>query len=61
MPEKPDLWVDKSFDKSEMNVGDESKVTITIKNNGTGQAVGIEVQDIPPLPQFTYIAGYPPR
>jgi len=61
VPEKPDLWVDKSFDKSEMNVGDESKVTITIKNNGTGQAVGIEVQDIPPLPQFTYIAGYPPK
>ena len=23
VPEKPDLWVDKSFDKSEMNVGDE--------------------------------------
>mgnify|MGYP001073995777 CR=1 FL=1 len=60
-PEKPDLWVQKSFDKSEMNVGDESKVTITIKNNGTGPAVGIEVQDIPPLPQFTYIAGYPPK
>lgn len=60
-PEKPELWVDKSFDKSEMNVGDESKVTITIKNNGTGPAMGIEVQDIPPLPQFTYIAGYPPK
>ena len=60
-PEKPELWMDKSFDKSEMNVGDESKVTITIKNNGTGPAVGIEVQDIPPLPQFTYIAGYPPK
>ena len=61
VPEKPELWVHKSFDKSEMNVGDESKVTITIKNNGTGPAVGIEVQDIPPLPQFTYIAGYPPK
>ena len=61
VPEKPDLWVDKSFDKREMNVGDEAKVTITIKNNGTGQATGIEVQDTPPLPQFTYITGYPPK
>ena len=61
VPEKPDLWVDKSFDKMEMNVGDEAKVSITIKNNGTGQATGIEVQDTPPLPQFTYITGYPPK
>jgi len=60
-PEKPELWVQKSFDKMEMNVGEEAKVTITIKNNGTGQAMGIDVQDIPPLPQFTYIAGYPPK
>ncbi len=60
-PEKPELWVEKSFDKMEMNVGDEAKVTITVRNNGTGQAMGIEVQDIPPLPQFTYIAGYPPK
>lgn len=61
LPEKPALWVQKSFDKREMNVGDESKVTITIKNNGTGQAAGIGVQDTPPLPQFTYITGYPPK
>ena len=60
-PEKPELWVEKSFDRMEMNVGDEAKVTITVRNNGTGQAMSIDVQDIPPLPQFTYIAGYPPK
>lgn len=60
-PEKPELLVEKSFEKNEMNVGDESKVTITIRNNGTGAAMGINVQDSPPLPEFTYIAGYPPK
>lgn len=61
MPEKPELLVQKSFDRNEMHVGDEVKVTITIKNTGTGTASDIDVQDIPPLPEFTYIAGYPPK
>ncbi|MDD1741138.1 MAG: hypothetical protein LUQ51_04070, partial [Methanothrix sp.] len=30
MPEKPELLVQKSFDRNEMHVGDEVKVTITI-------------------------------
>jgi len=61
VPEKPELLVQKSFDRSDINVGDEAKVTITVKNTGTGQAAGIDVQDAPPLPQFTYLAGYPPK
>lgn len=60
-PEKPELLVEKSFEKNELNVGDESKVTITIRNTGTGAAMGIDVLDSPPLPEFTYIAGYPPK
>jgi uncharacterized repeat protein (TIGR01451 family) len=59
--DKPELLVQKSFDKSQMSVGDEVKVTITVKNVGTGQALGINVEDMPPLPEFTYVAGYPPK
>jgi uncharacterized repeat protein (TIGR01451 family) len=44
-----------------MNVGDEVKVTIAVKNIGTGQALSIRVEDAPPLPEFSYIAGYPPK
>ena len=57
----PILSVQKSFDKNQMNVGDEVKVTITVKNTGTGQAMNIKTEDIPPLPEFSYIAGYPPK
>jgi uncharacterized repeat protein (TIGR01451 family) len=60
-PDKPMLSVQKSFDRNQMRVGDEVKVTIAVKNTGTGLALGINVQDIPPLPEFTYIAGYPPK
>ncbi|MCX6672300.1 MAG: BatD family protein [Methanothrix sp.] len=59
--DKPELSVQKSFDKNQMSVGDEVKVTITVKNVGTGQALGIKAEDIPPLPEFTYVAGYPPK
>ena len=59
--EKPELFVQKSFDRNQMSVGDAVKVTITIKNIGTGQALGIKAEDIPPLPEFTYVAGYPPK
>jgi uncharacterized repeat protein (TIGR01451 family) len=44
-----------------MSVGDAVKVTITVKNTGTGQALGIKAEDIPPLPEFSYVAGYPPK
>jgi len=57
----PILSVQKSFDKSQVNVGDEVKATITVKNTGTGQAMNIKTEDIPPLPEFSYIAGYPPK
>lgn len=59
--DKPELSVQKSFDKNQINVGDEVKVTITVKNTGTGPALGIKAEDIPPLPEFAYVAGYPPK
>lgn len=59
--DKPALTVQKSFDKSEMSVGDEVKVTVTIKNEGTGKAQNIKLDDAPPLPEFSYVAGYPPK
>ena len=57
----PILSVQKSFDKNQLNVGDEVKATITVKNTGTGQAMDIKTEDIPPLAEFSYIAGYPPK
>jgi uncharacterized repeat protein (TIGR01451 family) len=57
----PVLSVQKSFDKNQLNVGDEVKATITVKNTGTGQAMDIKTEDIPPLAEFSYIAGYPPK
>lgn len=60
-PEKPELSVQKTFDRNQMNVGDEVKATITVKNTGTGQALNINVLDIPPLSEFSYVAGYPPK
>jgi len=59
--DKPELSVQKSFERNQMSVGDEVKVTITVKNVGTGQALGIKAEDIPPLPEFSYVAGYPPK
>jgi hypothetical protein len=59
--DKPELSVQKSFDRNQMSVGDEVKVAITVKNIGTGQAIGIKAEDAPPLPEFTYVAGYPPK
>ncbi len=57
----PNLVVEKSFDKNQINVGDEVKVTVSVKNIGTGQALDIRTEDLPPLPEFSYIAGYPPK
>ena len=59
--DKPELSVQKSFERNQMSVGDEVKVTIAVKNVGTGQALGIKAEDIPPLPEFSYVAGYPPK
>ena len=59
--DKPALTVQKSFDKSEMSVGDEVKVTVTINNMGSGKANNIKLDDAPPLPEFSYVAGYPPK
>ncbi|MCX6677496.1 MAG: BatD family protein [Methanothrix sp.] len=59
--DKPELSVQKNFDRNQLSVGDEVKVTITVKNVGTGQALGIKAEDIPPLPEFSYVAGYPPK
>ncbi len=57
----PNLIVEKSFDRTNINYGDEVKVTITVKNVGSDTARSIEVYDIPPLAEFAYIAGYPPK
>ncbi|MGB4087786.1 hypothetical protein [Methanothrix sp.] len=59
--DKPALSVQKSFDRTELNVGDEVKATVTITNEGTGKALNIRLDDSPPLPQFSYVAGYPPK
>ncbi|MGA9097568.1 MAG: CARDB domain-containing protein [Methanotrichaceae archaeon] len=58
---QPNLMVQKSFDKMNLSVGDEVKVTVTVKNIGTDTASGIEVEDLPPISEFSYIAGYPPK
>jgi uncharacterized repeat protein (TIGR01451 family) len=59
--DNPNLAVRKSFDKTSINVGDNVRATITIKNTGTGRALKIKAEDQPPLPEFSYIAGYPPK
>jgi uncharacterized repeat protein (TIGR01451 family) len=61
VPDKPELSVQKSFDKTMINVGDEVKVTLSVENRGTGPALEINAEDTPPLPEFTYVVGYPPR
>ncbi len=57
----PDLMIQKTFDRNNLSVGDEVKVTVAVKNIGTDIASGIQVQDLPPIPEFSYIAGYPPK
>jgi uncharacterized repeat protein (TIGR01451 family) len=57
----PNLVVQKSFDRNQLSVGDDVDVTISVKNTGTGLASNIKVEDLPPLPEFSYKAGYPPR
>jgi uncharacterized repeat protein (TIGR01451 family) len=60
-PSAPNLVVRKSFDKTSINVGEDVRATITVKNTGTGEALEIKAEDQPPLPEFSYIAGYPPK
>jgi uncharacterized repeat protein (TIGR01451 family) len=59
--DNPNLMVRKSFDKTSLSVGDNVRATVTVKNTGTGKAVAIRAEDLPPLPEFSYIAGYPPK
>lgn len=58
---QPVLAVEKSFDNDNPSVGGEVKVTVTVKNIGGGRADDIAVDDQPPLANFVYIAGYPPK
>jgi uncharacterized repeat protein (TIGR01451 family) len=58
---QPVLAVEKSFDNDNPSVGGEVKVTVTVKNIGGGRAEDIVVDDQPPLANFVYIAGYPPK
>lgn len=58
---QPVLAVEKSFDNDNPSVGGEVKVTVTVKNIGGGRAESIVVDDQPPLANFVYIAGYPPK
>lgn len=57
----PNLAIDKTFDRTEIPVGSDVRVTISIKNLGSGAASQVSVQDLPPLAEFSYIAGYPPK
>lgn len=57
----PNLLVQKNFEKDQISIGDDVEVTISVKNVGTGPASNIKIEDIPPLPEFSYKAGYPPR
>lgn len=57
----PNLVVTKSFDQTEMSVGDDVKVTISVKNIGTDTAFKIALNDQQPFPDFVPVAGYPPR
>ena len=57
----PNLIVEKRFDKERLAVGEDIKATVTVKNIGTGTASDIQLNDLPPLSEFTYEAGYPPK
>jgi uncharacterized repeat protein (TIGR01451 family) len=57
----PKLEVATTVDRTEISVGDEVKLTITVKNVGNDTARDVTIQDSPPLPQFRYLAGYPPK
>jgi hypothetical protein len=57
----PNLMVTESFDSSDLRVGDDVQATIKVKNVGSDTAYDIELGDRPPLQEFVYKAGYPPK
>jgi uncharacterized repeat protein (TIGR01451 family) len=57
----PKLEVQTTVDRTDISAGDEVKVTIIVKNIGNDTARDVTIQDSPPLPQFRYLAGYPPK
>ncbi len=57
----PDLVVTESFDNSNLRVGDDVQATIKVRNVGSDTAYDIELGDRPPLQEFVYKAGYPPK
>ncbi len=57
----PKLDVETTVDRADVSVGDEVKVTIALRNTGNDTAREVVVQDSPPMPQFRYLAGYPPK
>jgi uncharacterized repeat protein (TIGR01451 family) len=57
----PNLIVEKRLDKERLTVGEDIKAIVTVKNVGTGTASDIQLNDLPPLSEFTYEAGYPPK
>jgi hypothetical protein len=57
----PKLDVKQTFDKTQMRVGDSIKVTVEARNIGLGLAQDVTVVNQPPMPEFTYLAGYPPK
>ena len=57
----PKLEVTTTMDRTGISVGDEVKVTITVTNSGNDTARDVSIQESPPLAQFRYVAGYPPK
>lgn len=57
----PKLTVEKRFDKTDISAGDEVTATISIKNIGNDTADDVSIIEAPPLSQFRYLAGYPPK
>ncbi len=57
----PKLAVQTTVDRTDISSGDEVKVTITVTNTGNDTARDVTIQDSPPLSQFRYLAGYPPK
>jgi uncharacterized repeat protein (TIGR01451 family) len=57
----PNLIVEEKFDKERLTVGEDIKAIVTVKNVGTGTASDIKLNDLLPLSEFTYEAGYPPK
>ncbi|HOT06427.1 MAG: Translocon-associated protein beta (TRAPB) [Methanosaeta sp. PtaB.Bin039] len=57
----PNLIVQKTLDSQRVSVGDEVKVSIIVRNIGTDTATNLQIYDQPPLPEFAYLAGYPPK